>query len=97
MNRLTRFENHPQYETFKGTDHYTKANVSICTTEYHIHYNGINYENPWGTDGWHGFIAGYDFYNMILINPQTGERYKQGWEEAAKMFEQAGNKFMIPG
>ena len=45
MNRLTRFENHPQYETFKGTDHYTKANVSICTTEYHIHYNGINYEN----------------------------------------------------
>ena len=42
-------------------------------------------------------LAGYDFYNMILINPQTGERYKQGWEEAAKMFEQAGNKFMIPG
>lgn len=49
MNRLTRFENHPQYETFKGTDHYTKANVSICTTEYHIHYDGINYKNEYLT------------------------------------------------
>ena len=42
-------------------------------------------------------IAGYDFYNVILVNPQTKERYKQGQEEAAEMFGQAGNKFMLPG
>ena len=33
--------------------------------------NGMNYENPWGTDGWHGYIAGYDFYNDSLVTVEA--------------------------
>ena len=40
-------------------------------------------------------IVGYDFYNVILYNPVTGENYKQGQEEAGEMFEKAGNKFIV--
>ncbi|MBQ3585051.1 MAG: hypothetical protein IJA27_10110 [Lachnospiraceae bacterium] len=40
-------------------------------------------------------IVGYDFYNVVLLNPVTGETYKQGQEEAGVMFENAGNKFVV--
>ncbi|MDE7433477.1 MAG: hypothetical protein K2N34_16395 [Lachnospiraceae bacterium] len=40
-------------------------------------------------------VTGYDFYNVILLNPVTGQSYKQGQEEAAAMFERAGNKFVV--
>ena len=40
-------------------------------------------------------IVGYDFYNVVLFNPMTGETYKQGQEEALEMFENAGNKFIV--
>ena len=40
-------------------------------------------------------IVGYDFYNVVLLKPDTGERYKQGQEEAAAMFSAAGNRFML--
>lgn len=40
-------------------------------------------------------ITGYDFYNVVLFNPVTGENYKQGKEEAGEMFEKAGNKFIV--
>ena len=49
MNRLTRFDNHTQYETFKEGDKFTKANVSICDTDYHIHYDGTYYPNEYLT------------------------------------------------
>ena len=39
-------------------------------------------------------IVGYNFYNGIMINPQTGETYKYGIEETAEMFEEAGNRFI---
>lgn len=39
-------------------------------------------------------IVGYDFYNVKLLNPVTGQTYKQGQEEAAVMFGNAGNKFV---
>ncbi len=39
-------------------------------------------------------IVGYNFYNGIMINPQTGETYKYGIEETAEMFEEAGNRFV---
>lgn len=40
-------------------------------------------------------IVGYDFYNAILLNPATGETYKMGQDEAGRIFEQAGNKFIV--
>lgn len=40
-------------------------------------------------------IVGYDFYNVVLFNPVTGETYKQGQEEAGEMFKNAGNKFIV--
>lgn len=40
-------------------------------------------------------ITGYDFYNVVLFNPITGETYKQGQEEAGEMFERSGNKFIV--
>lgn len=39
-------------------------------------------------------IVGYDFYNAVLLNPQTGQTYKQGLEEAEEMFQNAGNRFL---
>lgn len=38
-------------------------------------------------------IVGYDFYNAVLLNPGTGQIYKQGLEETAAQFEQYGNRF----
>lgn len=38
-------------------------------------------------------IVGYDFYNAILINPGTGQTYRQGQEETSAQFEQYGNRF----
>lgn len=40
-------------------------------------------------------IVGYDFYNVVMFNPMTGETYKQGQEEAGEMFRNAGNKFIV--
>lgn len=40
-------------------------------------------------------VTGYNFYNVILLNPATGQLYKQGQEEASAMFEQTGNKFVV--
>lgn len=40
-------------------------------------------------------IVGYDFYNVVLFNPMTGETYKHGQEEAGEMFKNAGNKFIV--
>lgn len=38
-------------------------------------------------------IVGYDFYNAVLMNPGTGQTYRQGLEETAAQFEQNGNRF----
>ncbi|MBD5136559.1 MAG: hypothetical protein HDT39_11470 [Lachnospiraceae bacterium] len=38
-------------------------------------------------------IVGYDFYNAVLLNPGTGQTYRQGLEETAAQFEQYGNRF----
>ena len=40
-------------------------------------------------------IVGYDFYNVILLNPSDNTRSKMGQEEASQLFKNAGNKFML--
>lgn len=45
--------------------------------------------------GSYEILVGYDFYNVVLFNPATGEKYKQGKEEAALMFGDAGNDFAL--
>lgn len=39
-------------------------------------------------------IVGYDFYNAVLLDPVTGQKYKKGQDETGEMFERAGNKFI---
>lgn len=39
-------------------------------------------------------VVGFDFYNAVLLNPATGETYKQGLEETTSQFEQYGNRFL---
>lgn len=39
-------------------------------------------------------IVGYDLYNAIMINPETGKEYKQGLEETEEQFKKAGNRFV---
>lgn len=39
-------------------------------------------------------ITGYDFYNAVLLNPVTGQTYKQGIEETEEQFRQSGYKFI---
>ena len=33
--------------------------------------NGVDNENPWGTDDGYGYIAGYDFYNGSLVTVEA--------------------------
>lgn len=42
-------------------------------------------------------IVGYDFYNVTLLNPVTGQKSKMGQEEATSMFNMSGNKFVTLG
>ena len=39
-------------------------------------------------------VVGFDFYNAVLLNPGTGEVYKQGLEETNSQFAQYGNRFL---
>lgn len=39
-------------------------------------------------------IVGYDFYNAVLLNPVTGQTYKQGLEETEEQVKQSGYKFI---
>ena len=39
-------------------------------------------------------IVGYDFYNVVMLNPVTGQTYKMGQDEAGAMFDNTGNKFI---
>lgn len=39
-------------------------------------------------------VVGFDFYNAVLINPLTGQMYKQGLEETSNQFAQYGNRFV---
>lgn len=39
-------------------------------------------------------VVGFDFYNAVLLNPGTGEVYKQGLEETTGQFAQYGNRFL---
>lgn len=39
-------------------------------------------------------IVGYNFYNAMLLNPSTGEVYRQGLEETTEQFKQYGNRFV---
>ena len=34
------------------------------------------------------------FYNVVMLNPVTGQTYKMGQDEAGAMFENTGNKFI---
>ena len=40
-------------------------------------------------------IVGYDFYNAIMLDPSTGQTYKNGQEETEAMFNGTGNKFIV--
>lgn len=75
-----------------------KKDLTGCSLDvmYYFLWNDIPVVAMTGTSDYI-VIAGYDFYNVVLINPETKERYKQGQEEADEMFRQAGNKFMLPG
>lgn len=42
-------------------------------------------------------IVGYDAYNVVLFNLDTGETYKMGMDQAKSMFEQNGNRFISIG
>ncbi len=39
-------------------------------------------------------VVGYNFYNAMLLNPATGEVYRQGLEETTEQFKQYGNRFV---
>lgn len=39
-------------------------------------------------------IVGYNVFNVILVNPVTGEQYMYGLDDASKMFELEGNRFV---
>ena len=39
-------------------------------------------------------IIGYDMYNVIVYDPDTGENKKIGLKDATQLFEEAGNEFL---
>ncbi len=99
--RISRPENYEISDskiTFDGIMENIQNDLTGCSLDvmYYFIWNDIPVVVMTGSSDY-TIIAGYDFYNVILVNPQTKERYKQGQEEAAEMFGQAGNKFMLPG
>lgn len=74
----------------------TAYDLSGCTMEQMLYYV-CNGEPVLAMDGAGSYvlITGYDFYNVVLFNPQTGGTYKQGQEEASAMFSNAGNMFIV--
>lgn len=73
----------------------TAMDLSGCTLEQMFYYVCQGEPVLAMTDGsGYVLIVGYDFYNVVLLNPVTGQTYKQGQEEASAMFERAGNKFV---
>lgn len=73
----------------------TAMDLSGCTLEQMFYYvcQGEPVLAMTDSSGY-VLIVGYDFYNVVLLNPVTGQTYKQGQEEASAMFERAGNKFV---
>lgn len=69
--------------------------LSGCTLSEILYYV-CNGQPVLATTGNNGYVlvTGYNFYNAILLNPVTGNSYKQGIEETERMFTQAGNKFV---
>lgn len=45
----------------------------------------------------YALIVGYDFYNVVMLSPVTGQVYKMGMDEATTMFNTSGNKFVVLG
>ena len=39
-------------------------------------------------------LVGYNEYNTVLMNPETGTVYKYGINDSKEMFEKAGNRFV---
>ena len=73
-----------------------RADISGVTLNEVLYY--ISNDRPVmamtsGTDS--VIIVGYDFYNVILLNPSDNTRSKMGQEEASQLFKNAGNKFML--
>lgn len=73
----------------------TAMDLSGCTLEQMFYYvcQGEPVLAMTDSSGY-VLVVGYDFYNVVLLNPVTGQTYKQGQEEASAMFERAGNKFV---
>ncbi|MBQ5445574.1 MAG: hypothetical protein IIT48_02760 [Lachnospiraceae bacterium] len=58
----------------------------------------ISHDNPvmaMTSDTEYVVIKGYDFANVTLVNPSSGETYKMGQEEAAAAFANASNRFSL--
>ena len=74
----------------------TTRDLTGCTLEQMLYY--VSKGEPvlaMSNSSDYVVIVGYDFYNVVLFNPITGETYKQGQEEAGEMFKNAGNKFIV--
>ena len=74
----------------------TTRDLTGCTLEQMLYY--VSKGEPvlaMSNSNDYVVIVGYDFYNVVLFNPMTGESYKQGQEEAGEMFKNAGNKFIV--
>ncbi len=48
----------------------------------------------YGENGVPVVIAGYDQYNVTIYQPDTGESWKMGLNDAANYFEATGNDFI---
>lgn len=69
--------------------------LSGCTMDEVLYY--VNLGNPvmGMLDSTNAvLIVGYDNYNVILYNAETGETYKMGKGDATSAFEKAGNVFL---
>lgn len=45
-------------------------------------------------DGSAVLVIGFNQYNVVLMNPETGKTYKMGMNDASELFEENGNSFI---
>ncbi len=70
-------------------------NLSGCTLEEMLYYIGRGYPViGLRKDGSEAVLVGYDIFNTIMYNRQTGDHYYEAYEDSTPAFEDGGSVFV---
>lgn len=80
-------------EQMLGED-YTVLDLKGCTLEEVLYFVSEGQAVAAKTPDGFALIVGYDFYNVLLYDPQKQETYYGGMNDSTALFENSGNEFI---